>query len=50
MVDIYIDASGIVEYLEIYIGKTKNIYNLVAIDCILVVCSIFSLGYIVILY
>jgi hypothetical protein len=50
MVDINVNAYSIVEYMEIYRGKTKNIYNLVVIDSILVICSIFSIGCIVILY
>ncbi len=50
LVDINVNANSIVEYLEIYSNSTKNFYNLVVIDCILVICCIFSIGYLVILY
>lgn len=50
LVDIDLDAGGIVEHLEVSRGKTKNIYNIVVIDSILVLRSIFSIGYLVILY
>jgi hypothetical protein len=50
MVDINVDANNIVEYMENNNIKTKNFYNIVVIDSILVLCCLFSLGCLVILY